>query len=119
MPMMPGPLPLASPDAPRCAATPEAARSPRGLRRPLPCCGGSALLGLPEDLADLLDLRKKLVGHGHVDAALRAGRAGELDVLVEQCVELRLLLEVCALEGGGLEHSHVVLDQRGSLWRED
>src|SRR6185312_11137070 len=49
---------------------------------------GSALLGLPEDLADLLDLRQQLVSYGRVGAALRARGPGELGGLVEQLVQL-------------------------------
>src|SRR5690348_955918 len=110
MPMMPGSSPLASPGSPRCTATPEAARQPRGLRRSLPAAAGSALLGLPEDLVDLLDLREELVGFGHIGAALGASGASELSGLVEQRVELRVLLEVRRLEVVGPQHPQVVLD---------
>src|SRR6266576_783238 len=80
---------------------------------------GSALLRLPEDLADLLDLCEKLVRLGHVGAALGAGRARELGGLVEQRVELRVLLEVRGLEVVGPEHPQVVLDQFGPLFLDD
>ena len=38
----------------------------------------SALLGLPEDLGDLLDLAEQLIGLGDVHAALGAGGARQL-----------------------------------------
>src|SRR5205807_8987460 len=81
--------------------------------------GGSALLGLPEDLVDLLDLGEKLVRLGHVGAALGAARARELGGLVEQRVQVRVLLEVRGLEIVGPEHPEVVLDQLRPLFLDD
>jgi hypothetical protein len=75
----------------------------------------SRLLGLPEDLGDLLDLSEQLLGHGRVDRALRARGAGQLGGLVEQRVQLRVLLEVRRLEVVGPEHPEVVLDELGPL----
>src|SRR2546430_16395399 len=48
---------------------------------------GSALLGLPEDLADLLDLGQQLVRLCHVHAALCLRGHGELRGLAEQLVQ--------------------------------
>src|SRR5580658_9574480 len=71
----------------------------------------SGLLGLPEDLADLVDLGKELVGGGDVGAALRAAGARQLRGLVEELVQLRVLLEVRRLEIVGPQHPQMVLDQ--------
>src|SRR5487761_685332 len=78
-----------------------------------------ALLGFPEDLADLLDLRQQLVGHAGVVAALRARGARQLRGLVEQGVQLRVLLEVGRLEVVGPQHPQVMLDQLGALLLDD
>jgi hypothetical protein len=67
-----------------------------GIRPPGRCRLG--LLGLPEDLVDLLDLGQQLVRLGHVHAALGPRGPGELGGLVEQLVQLRVLLEVRRLE---------------------
>src|SRR3984957_12543226 len=102
---------------------PEAAQT--GCLRGLgdTACSGrrSALLGLPEDLADLVDLGQQLVSRGHVGAALGSARpaAGQLGGLVEQRVELRVLLEVRRLEVVGPEYPQVVLDQLGALLLDD
>src|SRR5580698_6768174 len=63
-----------------------------------------ALLGLPEDLGDLLDLAQQLVRLLDRAAALGAARPGQLGGLVEQLVELRVLLEVGGLEVVGPQH---------------
>src|SRR3546814_14439156 len=55
---------------------------------------GSGLLGLPEDLGDLVDLRKQVVGSLGFHRALGAAGTGELGGLVDQRVQLRVLLEV-------------------------
>jgi hypothetical protein len=61
----------------------------------------SALLGLPEDLGDLVDLGEQLVSDGDVVAGLRAATAaGKLGRLVEQLVELGVLLEVTVTVSG-------------------
>src|SRR5437764_3459680 len=78
-----------------------------------------ALLRLPEDLVDLGDLLKQLLGLGRVDAALAAGRAGELGGLVEQLVQLRVLLEVRRLEVVGPEHPQMMLHELGPLLLDD
>src|SRR5580704_2554404 len=93
---------------------PGHARRPGGRDR-----GASALLGLPEDLADLLDLAEQLVGHARVHAALGARGAGELGRLVEQRVQLRVLLKVRCLEVVGPQHPQVVLDQFRPLLLDD
>src|SRR6266446_1613014 len=49
------------------------------------------LLGLPEDLVDLLDLGQQFLGLGHVHAALGARGARQLGGLVEQLVQLLVL----------------------------
>src|SRR5580704_18071633 len=77
------------------------------------------LLGLPEDLVDLLDLGQQFVRLGRVRAALGAGRPGELGGLVEQLVQLRVLLEVRRLEVVGPQHPQVVRDQLGALFLDD
>ena len=86
--------------------------SGHGVRRRL---AGSGLLGLPEDLGDLVDLRQQLVGDGLVERALGAACARELGRLVEELVELRVLLEVRGLEVVRPEHPQVVLDELGPL----
>src|ERR671920_1570121 len=58
----------------------------------------SGLLGLPEDLGDLVDLREQVVGCLGVHGALGPGGAGQLGGLVDQRVQLRVLLEVRRLE---------------------
>src|SRR5215470_6623867 len=119
MTMMPDRLlPLASAEPPassRAGGRAVTARPPAdaGMR------AGSALLRLPEDLADLLDLGEKLVRLGHVGAALGAAGTGELGGLVEQRMELRVLLEVRRLEVVGPQHPQVVLDQFGPLFLDD
>src|SRR5690349_9314710 len=80
---------------------------------------GSALLGLPEDLADPLDLRQQFVRLGHVHAALGPRGPSELGGLVEQLVQLRVLLEVRRLEVVGPQHPEVVLDQLGALFLDE
>src|SRR5215470_2247310 len=119
MTMMPDRLlPLASAEPPassRAGGRAVTARPPAdaGMR------AGSALLRLPEDLADLLDLGEKLVRLGHVGAALGAAGTGQLGGLVEQRMELRVLLEVRRLEVVGPQHPQVVLDQFGPLFLDD
>src|SRR3984957_18100991 len=76
---------------------------------------GRLLLGLPEDLGDLLDLGEQLVGRLDVDRALGAACACELGGLVEQRVQLRVLLEVRRLEVVRPQHPQVVLDELGAL----
>src|SRR6516164_7513424 len=116
MPMMPGSFALASLDSPGCTARrrPRGNRAASGVR--CPATAGSALLGLPEDLVDLLDLGEKLIGLRHVGAAFGAGRTSELGGLVEQRVELRVLLKVRRLEVVGPQHPQMVLDQLGPLF---
>src|ERR1700759_741596 len=80
---------------------------------------GSALLGLPEDLVDLLDLGQQFVRLGHVHAALGPRGPGELGGLVEQLVQLRVLLEVRRLEVVGPQHPEVGLDQLGGLFLDE
>src|SRR5690242_16946890 len=80
---------------------------------------GSALLGLPEDLVDLLDLGQQFVRLGHVHAALGTRGPGELGGLVEQLVQLRVLLEVRRLEVVGPQHPQVMLDQLGTLFLDE
>src|SRR5207248_10667012 len=90
------------------------ARGRAGLARPpasMRPTVASALLGLPEDLGDLLDLTEQLVGRADVHAALGATGAGQLGRLVEQLVQLGVLLEVRRLEVVGPQHPQVVLDQ--------
>src|SRR6266702_8372324 len=77
------------------------------------------LLGLPEDLVDLLDLGQQFLRLGHVHAALGAGGARELGGLVEQLVQLRVLVEVRRLEVVGPQHPQVVLDQLGTLFLDE
>jgi hypothetical protein len=77
------------------------------------------MLGFPEDLADLLDLRQQLAGHGRVGTALGARRTGQLRGLVEQGVQLRVLLEVRRLEVVSPQYPQVVLDQLGALFLDD
>src|SRR6478672_4239577 len=89
-------------------------RAPRQGARASPR-HGLGLLGLPEDLVDLLDLGQQLVRLGHVHAALGTRRPGELGGLVEQLVQLGVLLEVRRLEVVGPQHPQVVLDQLGAL----
>src|SRR5713226_4669623 len=123
MPVMPGtprcPWPVSVPVAGTGSAWPMPHAGGRAITARPPACAAlrnrSALLGLPEDLVDLLDLGEKLFRLGHVDAALGAGRAGELGGLVEQRVQLRVLLEVRGLEVVGPQHPQVVLDQLGPL----
>src|SRR5580704_16785690 len=63
------------------------------------CAIRLSLLGLPEDLADLVDLAQQLVGHRRVGAGLGAtASACQLGGLVEEGVQLRVLLEVRRLE---------------------
>src|SRR3954453_9579331 len=100
----------------RAAVTTSRAQSSFGwrrLERPqlLRRRRGSSLLGLPEDLGDLVDLGEQLVGHVAVEGALGAGGAGELGGLVDQGVQLGVLLEVRGLEVVGPQHPEVVLDQ--------
>src|SRR5689334_12840217 len=52
------------------------------------------LLGLPEDLGDLVDLRKQVVGDLSVQRALGTAGAGQLGRLVHELVQLGVLLEV-------------------------
>src|SRR3984957_1459510 len=81
---------------------------------------GSALLGLPENLVDLVNLRQQLVGHARVGAGLGpAATARELGGLVEEGVQLRVLLKVRRLEVVGPQHPQVVLDQFGALLLDD
>src|SRR4051812_35365060 len=75
----------------------------------------SGLFRLPEDLVDLGDLLQQLLCLTGVDAALAAGRTGELGRFVEQLVQLRVLLEVRRLEVVGPEHPEVVLHELGPL----
>src|SRR6266852_7154235 len=76
----------------------------------------SALLGLPENLGDVLDLGEQGVGGGRVGAALGASGACELGGVVEQLVQLRVLLEVRWLEVVGPQHPLVVFDKVGALF---
>src|SRR5215467_13438528 len=101
----------------RLRRRPRGNRAASGIR--CPAVAGSALLGLPEDLVDLLDLGEQLVGLRHVDAALGAGRASQLGGLVEQRVQLRVLREVRGLEVVGPQYPQVVLDQLGPLFLDD
>src|SRR6266536_79314 len=80
---------------------------------------GSRLLGLPEDLRDLLDLAEQLVGGCRIDRALRAARPRQLGRLVEKLVQVRVLHEVGRLEVIGPEHPEVVLEQFGALLLDD
>src|SRR6266568_4569290 len=98
-------------------------RRPRGARAAF---GGyvadgvlSALLGLPEDLGDLLDLAEQFVCLADIGAALGARRARELGGLVEERVQLRVLLEVRRLEVVGPQHPQVMLDKLGALLLDD
>src|SRR5215470_7251018 len=75
-----------------------------------------ALLGLPEDLGDVLDLGEQGVGGGRVGAALGAAGAGQLGGVVEELVQLRVLLEVRWLEVVGPQHPEVMLDEVGALF---
>src|SRR5580693_7385946 len=92
---------------------------PRGAASSTHPAPGSGLLGLPEDLVDLLDLGQQVVGLGHARAALGAGGASQLGGLVEQRVQLRVLLEVRRLEVVGPQHPQVVLDQLRTLFLDD
>src|SRR5229473_3511614 len=86
----------------------------------------SALLGLPENLGDVLDLGEQGVGDGRVGAALGASGARELGGVVEQLVQLRVLL-ADGLDRLGLDPGlcrvvdaarKVAVRERGGLWRE-
>src|SRR5258707_2855807 len=76
----------------------------------------SALLGLPENLGDVLDLGEQGVRDGRVGAAFGASGARELGGVVEQLVQLRVLLEVRWLEVVGPQHPQVVFDQVGAFF---
>src|SRR5665811_2357905 len=79
----------------------------------------SCLLGLPEDHGDFVDLGQQVVGHRNVPRGLGAAGSGELGGLVEQCVQLRVLLEVRRLEVVGPQHPQVVFDQVRALFLDD
>src|SRR5580693_5115049 len=80
----------------------------------------SALLGLPEDLTDLVDLAQQLVGNGRIRAGLgAAATAGQLGRLVDQLVQLRVLLKVRRLEVVGPQDPEVVLNQLRPLFLDD
>src|SRR5690606_29106537 len=94
------------PSSPRPRRSPKRRRPP-GPRRSWPAhcragqrhvCGNLRLLGLPEDLGNLVDLLQQLVRLGRVGRRLGPGSAGQLGGLVEELVELRVLLEVVRLE---------------------
>src|SRR5580700_3125757 len=95
---------------------PGAQRNPGFITHAAP---GSGLLGLPEDLVDLVDLAQQLVGLGHVRAALGASGPGQLGGLVEHLVQLRVLREVRRLEVVRPQHPQVVLDQLSTLLLDD
>src|ERR1039458_4937612 len=80
---------------------------------------GLGLLGLPEDLVDLVDLGQQRVRLGGIGAALGATSAGQLGGLVEQRVQLGVLLEVRRLEVVRPQHPQVVLDQLGPLFLDN
>src|SRR5580693_4456995 len=91
-------------------ALPRRPTSPRDL----------ALLRLPEDLRDLLDLREQLVRRGDVGRALGAATTpGQLRGLVDEGVQLRVLLEVRRLEVVRPQHPQVVLDEFRALFLDD
>src|SRR6266567_7771001 len=77
------------------------------------------LLGLPEDLVDLLDLGQQFLCLGHIRAALGTRSPRELGGLVEQLVQLGILLEVRRLEVVGPQHPEVMLDQLGTLFLDN
>src|ERR1700674_4160208 len=85
------------------------------LRAAPRCEPGPSGFGLPEDLADLVDLGQQLVRLRDVGAALGAARARQLRGGVEQLIELRVLLEVRWLEVVGPQYPQMVLDQVGAL----
>src|SRR3954469_24775110 len=80
------------------------------------CRSGGGLLGLPEDLGDLVDLAEQLVGDLGVPRGLGAAATGELGGLVEQLVEVGALLEVRRFAVVGPQHPEVVLDEVGALF---
>src|SRR6266851_7161155 len=109
------------PGPPAPCPLPLAPRAPSPGPRPDPTLvllrsGLSALLGLPENLGDVLDLGEQGVGDGRVGAALGASGARELGGVVEQLVQLRVLLEVRRLEVVGPQHPQVVFDQVGAFF---
>src|SRR5689334_16608023 len=104
------------PSAGRAAQGPAKGKGRADARAALLNGARSALLGLPEDLRDLVDLRQQLVRGGHVGAALGAACPGQLGGLVEQLVQLRVLLEVRRLEVVGPQHPQVVLDEVRALF---
>src|SRR4051794_11013079 len=71
---------------------------------------GSGLLGLPEDLGDIVDLGEELVGDRLVERPLGAAGTRELRRLVEELVQVRVLLEVRRLEVVRPQHPEVMLD---------
>ena len=73
------------------------------------------LLGLPEDLADLVNLGQQIVGLADVRAALSAASARQFGGVVEQLVQLRVLLKVRWLEVVRPQHPQVMLDELGPL----
>src|SRR5215469_6701645 len=77
------------------------------------------LLGLPEDLADFLNLAQQLVRFADVHVALGPGSAGHLGGVVEQLVQLRVLREVRRLEVVRPEHPQMVLNELGPLLLND
>src|SRR3954452_25203222 len=93
--------------------TEAASRSLRCSSDDLPAMSG--LLGLPEDLRDLVDLGEQLVGLAGVHLALGAGGTGQLGGLVDEGVQLGVLLEVRRLEVVGPQHPEVVFDELGAL----
>ena len=72
-----------------------------------------ALVGLPEDVGDLVDVRHELLAHRRVHGLL--GLAGLVDRLPEQLVQLRELREVIRCEEIGPQHHQVMLGLFGAL----
>src|SRR6266702_1381056 len=88
---------------------------PAGIRK----AWRSRLLGLPEDLRNLLDLAEELVRYCRVHRTLGPARPGQLGRLVEELVQVRVLLEVRRLEVVSPQHPQVVLDELGALLLDD
>src|SRR5690606_928928 len=128
VPEAPGRGERAAEPGPPTAARPRMRRS---ARRAFAACPASAspyrtrptgrrlLLGLPEDLGDLVDLLQQLLGHLRVGAALGARGPRELRRLVDERVQLRVLLEVRRLEVVRPQHPEVFLHQLGALLLDD
>ena len=75
------------------------------------------LLGLPEDVGDLVDRLEQLLGDGDVGRLLDVTRA--VHAVPEQLVQIRELLEVLLGEEVRPQHHQVMLDLLGALLLDD